>query len=866
MKKRIESSMCPKAFRAACALFAVAVPAFAGDLELPEGYVPLDWIESTGGQYIDTGVNAGANTTVDMSFGHCTYVNHSALFGKDIWNPKGWLFIMQNNHFRFFGANGSEPGAAWNLIDKDSTGLCDYRFTLGADNTARMFDGAGAQLCALATDRSGTSNHSLWLFKCDSRYSAYGLFRLYSMKLGTDTGETLRDFVPARRTSDGVAGLYDRITKAFFTTPIGGPFAASDDPVTAIWTGGGDGTNILQAANWQCQDAEGQVIANALPGPKTTTRMTSMAMASVPPGTVWPYGKMVMGAYDHPLTEWGRIGYGKARYSNSDMPNYDFVNIPLADYVWKGAQGGIDAQLDDYNTTWMTNNLKQSQLRFDGWVFVDETKAGEWSILQCFDDYFHFTLDGQMLAQNLTFRYATNFTAQVTSGWHRFSIICGDCWGGFGSLRWAGTKWTGVGCNYGPMTITVGGSSFKLSDLPDGSGENRITLAYDCDWRGLGMIDLDNAQKIDLAGHKLYLTGFTGGGRLGSEITDSVGGGELHLDNASNWANSTVRLTGGLKLFKEGTGVFTSSFHHQAYGGGTEIVSGTFKCGAEESFGSREGTVTVRSGATLDFDGWGNSGGRKYILDGGTIKSGTVRSYRNNTWLDDVTLTADSFMVGRDFGFHRVDNGNRPTYLDLGSHTLTINSTTAGKEFFFCCLVATGGGRIVLNSAYPGKLGYFNIRLSPDVTLEQGVRMVSYTQADPTWQDVLGCYDASGYAINDPCETNVHVQVAGRFKPGANFHLCKMLDGATLDLSAFSEPWTCKGLTTGVKCEFAENAVVKVDVGARKIQTGDCLLQWADGVRPSGTSFELVPAVGQKRLVCTSDGLYVQSGFMVIVR
>ena len=73
MKKRIESSMCPKAFRAACALLAVAVPAFAGDLELPEGYVPLDWIESTGGQYIDTGVNAETGLKASIDFAWATF-------------------------------------------------------------------------------------------------------------------------------------------------------------------------------------------------------------------------------------------------------------------------------------------------------------------------------------------------------------------------------------------------------------------------------------------------------------------------------------------------------------------------------------------------------------------------------------------------------------------------------------------------------------------------------------------------------------------------------------------------------------------------------------------------------------------------
>ena len=121
--------------------------------KLGDGFAPLEWIESTGGQYIDTGVDAGAHTTIDMSFGHCVYGNGSTLFGKDVWDPQGFLFILQQGKFRFFGAKGKEPGEAWNLIAKDQTEERDYRFTLGSDNTARLFGADGRELCALAGER-----------------------------------------------------------------------------------------------------------------------------------------------------------------------------------------------------------------------------------------------------------------------------------------------------------------------------------------------------------------------------------------------------------------------------------------------------------------------------------------------------------------------------------------------------------------------------------------------------------------------------------------------------------------------------------------------------------------------------------------
>ncbi len=43
-----------------------------------------------------------------MRFGHVKPTDNSVLFGKDIWNPKGFLFIVQFKHIRFFGNVGKD--------------------------------------------------------------------------------------------------------------------------------------------------------------------------------------------------------------------------------------------------------------------------------------------------------------------------------------------------------------------------------------------------------------------------------------------------------------------------------------------------------------------------------------------------------------------------------------------------------------------------------------------------------------------------------------------------------------------------------------------------------------------------------------
>ena len=183
---------------------------------LPAGYTPLLYIESTGLEQIDTGVNAGAHTTVDMRFGHVKPIDHAVIFGKDIWNPKGFLFIVQFKHIRFFGNVGNEPGPEWNLADADPTETLDYHFVLGADSVARLTVGNEEKARELKVDRTSDSSQTLKLFKGTHAFHGKGgVFRLYSLKLGTDAGEAVRDFVPCR-TPSGEVGLWDRVTGRFF--------------------------------------------------------------------------------------------------------------------------------------------------------------------------------------------------------------------------------------------------------------------------------------------------------------------------------------------------------------------------------------------------------------------------------------------------------------------------------------------------------------------------------------------------------------------------------------------------------------------------------------------------------------------------
>ena len=49
---------------------------------------------------------------------------------------------------------------------------------------------------------------------------------------------------------------------------------SEDEPMTAVWTGGGIAGDVKDSANWQCKNAEGEILAGVLPGERTVVTVT----------------------------------------------------------------------------------------------------------------------------------------------------------------------------------------------------------------------------------------------------------------------------------------------------------------------------------------------------------------------------------------------------------------------------------------------------------------------------------------------------------------------------------------------------------------------------------------------------------------
>lgn len=207
-------------FKKSCKVLATCVSlasasAFAGMLEpveLPWGYVQLEYVESTGAQFIDTGVRPDSSTTCTIGF---TYVGG---FDKSVFlmgcrkSFKDCAFYLSHQR----QLESPNDGFAFSRGDKivySQVHNSDFNtVTLTAENKFLLND---AEIGDLSTEALVDSGRTIYLFALnnDGVVKDPANIRLYSCDI-MQGGELVRSFVPVRHF--GIAGLYDLVGGKFY--------------------------------------------------------------------------------------------------------------------------------------------------------------------------------------------------------------------------------------------------------------------------------------------------------------------------------------------------------------------------------------------------------------------------------------------------------------------------------------------------------------------------------------------------------------------------------------------------------------------------------------------------------------------------
>lgn len=359
--------------------------------------------------------------------------------------------------------------------------------------------------------------------------------------------------------------------------------------------------------------------------------------------------------------------------------------------------------------------------------------------------------------------------------------------------------------------------------------------------------------------------------------------GELHVNVASGeTTNSTVAISGNVKVVKEGLGTFIATKFNQSYTGGTVILSGTLKAGGagyEEVFGKKSSEVTVSAGGIFDVNGKSRMGNYKFILDGGTVKNDSAGLPVNSGKLVEVSLTADStFNFANDYGLYDPDK-NAPI-LSLAGHTLTLQGSGGA---IIENATATTSGNI---NAIGGNVQFWGRNKDErqtdfrNVSLTLGIdaQMFTYNATGGVLLGDLVCntsssdagHNADSYKATTP-------KLYGTFKPNTDyFHGVELQDGATIDLSGRTTTLPLRGrryvdasasdtclhtVTFAAPVEPAESITIYVKLGERDAHGK--LISW-DSI-PDGVNFVSASGEKERSFLVTDRGLSL-SGFMIIFR
>ena len=193
---------------------------------VPDGYTQLEYIQTDGGQRIDTGIYANENTAVETKF-----INRVS--GADtttrIIIADTWNHIDYGNNITGYELTITAATRAFQTIGALHITREDY-WTAGIEYTVYMDKNVGQTVNGVTTVWSGTANtfttpRTLSMFGTTDDTSRYAKIKMFYLKIW-QSGELVRNFLPARRNSDNVLGMFDTISGNFFTNAGTGSFVA----------------------------------------------------------------------------------------------------------------------------------------------------------------------------------------------------------------------------------------------------------------------------------------------------------------------------------------------------------------------------------------------------------------------------------------------------------------------------------------------------------------------------------------------------------------------------------------------------------------------------------------------------------------
>lgn len=194
---------------------------------LPTEYEKLEYIQSTGTQWIDVGVKANQNTKAEIKFeitGNAT--GYNAVFGSRTSYTSNAFNVWSKCGNGNIGANYCKAGAINSTIAQAAN--VTYYITLEKNKLS-----VNDSVTTFTQNTNFTTPGNIYLFNIyggDATSTGTSnrilIGKVYSFKL-YDSDIIIRNMIPSRRKSDNVIGMYDMVSRQFFTNSGSGSFTGA---------------------------------------------------------------------------------------------------------------------------------------------------------------------------------------------------------------------------------------------------------------------------------------------------------------------------------------------------------------------------------------------------------------------------------------------------------------------------------------------------------------------------------------------------------------------------------------------------------------------------------------------------------------
>jgi hypothetical protein len=211
---------------------------------LPSGYTQLEYLESTGTQYINTGIDLSSGGTVDIDFLYSSFTTYDNTNFATIWGTQNDSSPYNSAGLRYGNSSTSEARRLrlWGYglsIETNGLAQINTRYVAKSVFVSTSQSATFSINGQTGTFTGGTSpitSNSVCVFATNSGsiITHFANARIYSFSFTHPSNTSLnRNFVPAKRNSDGVLGMYDTVSDTFYTNSGTGTFLAGP----TLWTG-----------------------------------------------------------------------------------------------------------------------------------------------------------------------------------------------------------------------------------------------------------------------------------------------------------------------------------------------------------------------------------------------------------------------------------------------------------------------------------------------------------------------------------------------------------------------------------------------------------------------------------------------------